>query len=167
MFRYWACLTTNPCFPTVRGTEKHWHVDYYVAKLCEWLWEAFKEVQMQSTSEAERQKQYYDRKANAILLEMGQSQANAYKRKRKVKDWWEEEPYKVEFHVTDGIPSYLMKNWHESSTETDFSHHPMRGIPLCMVVWARWAWHATSTLEEPAPGRSETEKAPQGLPLAH
>ena len=36
------------------------------------------------------QKQYYDRKANAILLEPGNlvlAKADAYKGKRKVKDW--------------------------------------------------------------------------------
>ena len=55
----------------MRGTEKHQHVDHYVAELHEWLQETFKEAQMQSTSEAERQKRYYDRKANAISLEPG------------------------------------------------------------------------------------------------
>ena len=78
----------------MRGMEKHWHVDCYIVKLCEQLWEAFKEVQVQSTSEAERQKQYYDRKANAISLETGDlvfSKADAYMGKRKVKDQWEEE----------------------------------------------------------------------------
>ena len=51
--------------------------------------EAFKEAQDQSTVAAKRQKQYYDRKANAILLELDNlvlAKANAYKRKRKVKD---------------------------------------------------------------------------------
>ena len=40
-----------------------------------------KEVQMQSTSQAERQKRYYDRKANALSLEPGDlvlAKANAY-----------------------------------------------------------------------------------------
>ena len=46
--------------------KKHQCVDHYIAELCEWLWEAFNELQVQSTSEAERQKWYYDRKANAI-----------------------------------------------------------------------------------------------------
>ena len=48
---------------------KHQHVDHYITELHEWLQEAFKEAQVQSTSEAERQKQHYDRKANAISLE--------------------------------------------------------------------------------------------------
>ena len=30
--------------------------------------------------------------------------------RRKVKDQWKEDPYKVEFQVAEGIPSYLMKN---------------------------------------------------------
>ena len=70
-------------------------------------------MQAQSTAEAKRQKQYYDRKANVILLEQGdlvQAEADAYKGKRKLKDWWEEEPYEVVHLVTVGIPSYLMKN---------------------------------------------------------
>ena len=71
MFGYWLHLPINFYFPTIRGMEKHWCVDYYIADICEQLWEAFKEVQTQSTSEAKRQKPYYDRKANAILLETG------------------------------------------------------------------------------------------------
>ena len=57
---------------------------------------------MQSTSGAERQKWHYDRKANAISLEPGDlvlAKANSYKGRRKVKDWWEEEPYEVECQV--------------------------------------------------------------------
>ena len=68
--------------PTTRGTKKHQHVDHYIAELCEWLWEAFKEAQVQSMSEAERQKWYYDRKANAISLEPGDlalAKADAYR----------------------------------------------------------------------------------------
>ena len=68
---------------------------------------------MQSMSEAERQKWYYDRKASAVLLETGDlvlAKANTCKGKIKVKDQWEEEPYEVVCQVVDGIPSYLMKN---------------------------------------------------------
>ena len=68
---------------------------------------------MQSTSEVERQKQYYDKKANAISLEPGDmvlAKADAYRGRRKEKDWWEEEPYEVEDQVVEGMPSYLVKN---------------------------------------------------------
>ena len=43
-------------------------------------------------TEAERQKRYYDRKANSISLEPGDlvlAKADALKGKRKVKDQWE------------------------------------------------------------------------------
>ena len=82
----------------MRGMEKHWHVEWYIAKLWEQLWEAFKEVQAQSTSESVRQKWYYDRKANAISLEadgLVLAKADASKGKRRVKEQWEEEPYEV------------------------------------------------------------------------
>ena len=68
---------------------------------------------MQSTSEAERQKWYYDRKPNTVSLEPGDlvlAKAETYQGRRKVKDWWEEELYEVEHQVAEGIPSYLMKN---------------------------------------------------------
>ena len=75
--------------------------------------EAFKEVQVQSTSEAERQKWYCDRKANAISLEPGDlvlAKAIAYRGRWKVKDWWEEEPYEVKHQIAKGVPSYLVMN---------------------------------------------------------
>ena len=85
MLRHWLHLPINFYFPMIRGMEEHWYVNYYIAKLHEWLWEAFKEMQLQFMSGAEREKQYCDRKANAISLEPGNlvlAKANAYKRKR-------------------------------------------------------------------------------------
>ena len=94
--------------PYDKGMEKHQHVDHYIAKLGEWLWDTSKEAQVQSMSEAGRQKWYYDRKANAISLEPGDlvlAKSNAYKGKRKVKDQWEEEPHEVEHQVSEGVLS--------------------------------------------------------------
>ena len=102
MFGYWPCFPTDFYFPVIWGTEKHCCVNYYAAKLCEWLQETFMEVQEQSIAEAKRQKQYYGRKSNAVLLEPGDlvlAKANAYKGKRKGEDQWEEEPYKVVHQV--------------------------------------------------------------------
>ena len=62
MFGHWPCLFINFYFPMVRGMKKHQHVDHYIAKVCEQLWEAFKRAQIQSLSEAVRQKWHYDRK---------------------------------------------------------------------------------------------------------
>ena len=66
MFGHWLHLPIDFYFPTVGGTQKHQHVDHFIAKLHERLQEAFKEAQAQSTSEAERQKLHYYRKANVI-----------------------------------------------------------------------------------------------------
>ena len=68
---------------------------------------------MQSSSEAERQRQYYDCKANTISLEPGDlvlEKADAYRGRRKVRDGWEEEPCVVECQIAEGIPSYHVKN---------------------------------------------------------
>ena len=94
MFGHWPCLPINFYFPMIKGTEKHHCVDYYVAKLCEWQWQAFKEAQVQFMLETARQKWDYDRKANAISLEPGDlvlAKSNAYMGKGKVKNQWEEE----------------------------------------------------------------------------
>ena len=107
------CLPINFYFPTIVSTGKHQCVDCYVTDLREQLVKAFKEAQVQFTCEAERQRRYYDCKANAISLEPGDlvlAEADAYKGRRKVKDWWKEELYKVECRIAKGIPSYLMKN---------------------------------------------------------
>ena len=83
----------------MRNTNKHQCISHDIVDLCELLCKAFKEAQVQSTSVAERQRGYYDCKANAISLEPGDlllAKANAYKGQRKVKDLWEEELYKVE-----------------------------------------------------------------------
>ena len=124
---------------------------------------------MQSISEAERQEWYYDRKANAISLEPGDlvlAKSDAYRGRWEVKDQWEEEPYKVECQVVEGIPFYLMKNqWTGCSWILHwnwlFLITPTEGTPLFMVVWAKQARCTTTTLEEQTPEGSETEEAPQ------
>ena len=126
------------------------------AELCEWLWEAFKEAQVQSMTEAERQKLYYDRKANAISLEPGDlvlAKADTYKGKRKVKDQCEEELYAVEYQVAGRHPFLPCEKPADGMLmgpplKLTFSHHSHKGDPLCMVVWTEWARCATTTLEE-------------------
>ena len=171
MYGCHLCLPINCYFPMIRGMKKHQHVDHYVAKLCEWLWEVFKEAQVQSMSEAERQKWHCDREANAISMEPGDlvlAKANAYRGRRKVKDWWEERPYEVEHQVAEGIPSYLVKNqqtgcswvlhwnWLFLITLTEETHP-------CTVVQANWARCTHTTLEEQTPEKSETEEVPQSV----
>ena len=124
-------------------------------------------MQVQSTSEAERQKWYYNRKAYAISLETGDlvlAKADAYKEKRKVKDWWEQEPYEVECWVADVIPLYCVypadRMLMSLPPKLTFSHHSCKGhTPLYgHVSWvgrvhhhhprgtdSRWGWAWEST----------------------
>ena len=151
------------------STEKHQCVNHYIADLCEQLCKAFKEVQAQSTTEAESQRWYYDCKANAISLEPGElvlAKADAYKGRRKVKDHWEEEPYEVECRIAEGIPSYLMKNQQTGYLQVLHWNWlllitPIMGAPLCSGVQAEQTRYATTILEEPIWKASENEEAPQ------
>ena len=88
IFGCWPCLPINFYFPRIRDTKKHQHVDHYIPSLCEGLWKAFKEAQVQSTSQAERQQHYYNRKANVILLELSDlalAKADTYRGRMKLK----------------------------------------------------------------------------------
>ena len=148
MFRHWLHLPINFYFPTMRGVKKHQPVDHYITKLCEWLKEAFKKAQVQSTSEAERQKWYYKRKANAISLEPGNlvlAKTNTYRGRRK-----SEGPVGGRKHMKWGaklLRASLPTSWgtsgqdaQESSTETDFFSLPQQQLtPLCTVMLAKQA----------------------------
>ena len=70
----------------------------YVASVRDRLRSALQEVQAQSTAEACRQKWYYDRKIGTVNLKPGNLvlvNVDAWKGKRKIKDRWEEETWKV------------------------------------------------------------------------
>ena len=169
------------------GMRKHQHVDHYIAELWEQLWEAFKETQVQSTSEAERQKWYYDRKSNAISLEPGDlvlAKANIYKGKRKVKNWWEEKPNEIKCQHAEGVPSYLMKKlvdrlFMSLPLKLTISHHSHKGDPSLYgcADWAgkvchyhpgganskrEWDWGSVTKCElsatDPVPDRWDSSK---------
>ena len=73
-------------------------VDVYVASVRDRLRSTLWEAQAQSTAEACLQKWYYDRKIGAVNLKPGNLvlvKAVAWKGKRKMKDRWEEETWKV------------------------------------------------------------------------
>ena len=144
-------------------------VDHYVAKLHEWLQEAFKEAQVQSTSEAERQKWYYDRIANAISLEPGDLVL--------AKTWClqgkeESEALVVGGTIWNGVPGCWRCPFlpHEEPVDRMltsplqnglFLIAPTEGTPLCMVLWAKGGRCTSTTLEEQSLEGSETEEVPQ------
>ena len=98
--------------------------------------------------EGERQRQYYNCKGKCHFIGtrwpgLGAKADMPSKGRRKVKDWWEEEPYEVEFRIAEGIPSYLMKNqwtgcsWviHQNSTSSHYPHNGSSFMFRCMS-WA-------------------------------
>ena len=117
-----------------------------------------KRLQVQSTLEAERQKFYYDRKANVISLVPGNlvlAKANAYSIKRN-SEWplgrgtiqsgvpgcWRHVPSLPQEKPADRVltsPLPKLQLFLIALTE---------GTPLCMVMWAMWARYTTTMLEE-------------------
>ena len=104
MFRQQPRLLVKLVFPTIGSNEaltreaSAKHVDMHVASVWDRLRTTLWKVQAQSTVEAHRQKQYYDRKIDAVNLKPGNLvlvKANAWKGKRKIKDRWEEVTCKV------------------------------------------------------------------------
>ena len=93
-------------------------VDVYVASVRDRLRSALLEVQAQSTVEACRQKQYYDRKIGTVNLKPGNLvlvKADAWKGKRKIKDRWEEETWEVVRQIAADIAFYKVTNQHGQS----------------------------------------------------
>ena len=63
-------------------------------------------------------KQYYQRKIGAVNLKPGNLvlvKADAFKRKRKIKDRWEEDTWEVMHQITGDITSYEVTNQHGKS----------------------------------------------------
>ena len=101
MFGHRPRLPVSFYFPTLRGTEVPRRrastkcVDKYVATIQDWFWATLQEAQIQSTAEAQRQKQYYNQTTGAIGLKPGNVifvKADAFQRK-KIKDRWEDKPH--------------------------------------------------------------------------
>ena len=88
-------------------------VDTYVASVRNRLRSALREAQAQSTTEACRQKWYYDRKVGTVNLKPGNLvvvKADAWKGKRKIKDRWDEETWEVSCQIAADVPSYEVTN---------------------------------------------------------
>ena len=90
----------------------------YVASVRDRLRSTLWEVQAQSTMEACQQKWYYDRKIGTVNLKPDNLvlvKADAWKGKRKIKDRWEEETWKVMHQIAADVPSYKVTNQHRQS----------------------------------------------------
>ena len=105
-----------PCrffFPTIGVNIRHRLVPAYVEEVLARFKEAHTEAQHQSNSEVDRQKRNYDRAMSTVQLMPGDTvlkKADAFQGKRKVKDQWSKVEYEVICQVTNGVPSYEIKD---------------------------------------------------------
>ena len=75
--------------------------------------EAYTEAQHQSNSKVDQQKCNYDRATSTVQLMPGDTvlkKADAFQGKRKVQDQWSKVEYEVICQVTNGVPSYKIKD---------------------------------------------------------
>ena len=147
----WPRLPVDFVFPTVGSSEAPMReasarkVDTYIASVRDRLRSTLQEAQAQSTTEACRQKQYYDQKVGTVNLKPGNLvlvKVDAWKGKRKIKDRWDEETWEVSQQIATDVPSYEVMNQHGWSQVL----HQNRlllitsevGIPLCMGNRHTW-----------------------------
>ena len=84
------------------------HVPAYVEEVRKCSKEAYAEVHLQTNSEVDRQKQYYDRASSTLQLMPGDvvlMKLDTFQ-KRKVKDRWSKADYMVVCQVPDDMPMY-------------------------------------------------------------
>ena len=100
-------------FPTIDVNIRHRRVPTYVDEVLVHFKEAHTEAQHQMNSEADQQKHNYDRATSTVQLMLRDTvlkKADAFQGKRKVKDRWSKVEYEVICQVTNGMPSYEIKD---------------------------------------------------------
>ena len=96
-------------FLTVNTHVRSCHFPIDVEEVRKHFKEAYAEAHLQTKSEADRQKQYYDRATSTVQLMPGNivlMKLDMFQGKRKVKDQWNEAEYVVVHHVADKILMY-------------------------------------------------------------
>ena len=145
MFGRQPRLPVDFVFPTIGSNKAPMreasarNVDVYVASVRDWLRSVLWEAQVQLTTEACWQKQYYDRKIGTVNLKPGDLvlvKADAWKGKRKVKDRRDEETWEVSWQIVADVPSYEVMNQHGWSWVLHRNWLLLItsevGVPLCM-----------------------------------
>ena len=85
------------------------HVPDYVEEVRKCFKEAYAEVHLQTNSEADQQKWYYDRATSTMQLMPGDivlMMLDEFQGKRKVNDRWSEAEYVVVHQVADDVFTY-------------------------------------------------------------
>ena len=143
-------------------------VDTYVASVRNRLRSTLREARAQSTTEARRQKWYYDRKVGAVNLKPGDLvlvKADAWKGKRKIKDRWDEETWEVSQQIVADVPSHKVTNQHGWSRVLHRNRLLLVtsevGIPLCMGTHHTWDRCTSPTPHKTTPLGSDAGLTPQ------
>ena len=113
MFGRCPHLPVDYYFLTVSAFECFHHMPTYVMEVRRHFKEAYAEAHLQTNCEAKKQKGYYDRTTSSAQLVPGDMvlmKNDAYQGKQKVKDRWSETEYVVVCQVTDGVPTYEVKD---------------------------------------------------------
>ena len=100
-------------FPT-KGAHVHSRqVPAYVEEVRKCFKEAYTEAHLQTNSEADWKKRYYDKVTSTVQLMPGDvvlMKLNAFQGKRKVKDRWSEVEYVVICQVANDVPTYEVRD---------------------------------------------------------
>ena len=113
MFGRHPHLPVDFYFPT-KGTHvcSH-HVPMYVEEARKCFKEAYTEAHLQTNSEADWQKWYYDRATSTMQLMPGDvilMKFDMFQGKRKAKDRWNEVEYVVTHQVANDVPTYEVRD---------------------------------------------------------
>ena len=113
MFGRHPHLPVDFYFPT-KGAYVHFHcVPMYVEEVRKCFKESYTEAHLQTNSEVEQQKRYYDRATSTMQLMPGDiilMKLDTFQGKRKVKDGWSEVGYVVTRQVANDMPTYEVKD---------------------------------------------------------
>ena len=138
MFGRGPCLPVDFYIPT-KGAHVCSHCNpVYVEEVRKHFKEAYTEAHLQTNSEAEWQKWYYDRATSTMQLMLGDvvlMKLDVFQGKRKVKDRWSEVEYVVTCQVTNDVPAYKVRHDSGNVKVTHcnrlFLVHPPWGMPPC------------------------------------
>ena len=85
------------------------HVPAYIEEVRNCIKEVYAEMHLQTNSEVDQQKWYYDRAASTVQLMPGDivlMKLDMFQGKRKVKDRWSKAQYVVVHQVTDDVSTH-------------------------------------------------------------
>ena len=139
-------------FPTLRDLPHHTKMEVSVVAMHKRLKEVFAVARHLTSEEAAKQHHYYDRKAGAIALQLGDVvmvRTDGFVGKRKVKDRWEDGGFIIESQLEDW-PIYKVK----CPTSDD------RQKPKYRVLHRNHLLLVTNEDASDIPGQAQAEAAP-------